>query len=144
MDLLDLMINETEKSVSRTTFLLPVLKQAGVVDAGAQGILEILIGLKKAIMYLNNNNKNKKTKKDAGSDEIKETRSINEVEEQKGLRQINLKSDIKFIYCTELIIKGKNINLIRLREDIESLGDRALVVGNDRLFKIHIHTNYPQ
>lgn len=136
IELLDLMINETEKSVLRTTFLLPVLKQAGVVDAGAQGILEILIGLKKAIMYLKNNNtNNKKTKKDADKGEIKE---------QKGLRQINLKSDIKFIYCTELIIKGKNINLIRLREDIESLGDSGLVVGNDRLVKIHIHTNYPQ
>ena len=60
------------------------------------------------------------------------------------MRQINLKSDIKFIYCTELIIKGENINLTRLREDIESLGDSALVVGNDRLVKIHIHTNYPQ
>ncbi|MBU4450032.1 MAG: DAK2 domain-containing protein [Actinobacteria bacterium] len=136
MELLDLMINETEKSVLRTTFLLPVLKQAGVVDAGAQGILEILIGLKKAIMYLKNNNTNdKKTKKNADKGEIKE---------QKGLRQINLKSDIKFIYCTELIIKGENINLIRLREDIESLGDSGLVVGNDRLVKIHIHTNYPQ
>jgi len=136
MELLDLMINETEKSVLRTTFLLPVLKQAGVVDAGAQGILEILIGLKKAIVYLNNNNTNdKKTKKNAVYDEIKE---------QKGLRQINLKSDIKLIYCTELIIKGKNINLARLREDIESLGDSALVVGNDKLVKIHIHTNYPQ
>lgn len=137
MELLDLMINETEKSVLRTTFLLPVLKQAGVVDAGAQGILEILIGLKKAIVYLKNNNNtnDKKTKKNAVYDEIKE---------QKGLRQINLKSDIKFIYCTELIIKGKNINLTRLREDIESLGDSALVVGNDKLVKIHIHTNYPQ
>ena len=136
MELLDLMINETEKSVLRTTFLLPVLKQAGVVDAGAQGILEILIGLKKAIMYLKNNNtNNKKTKKNAGNDEVVE---------QKGLRQINLKSDIKFIYCTELIIKGANINLTRLREDIESLGDSGLVVGNDKLVKIHIHTNYPQ
>ena len=145
MELLDLMINETEKSVLRTTFLLPVLKQAGVVDAGAQGILEILIGLKKAIMYLKNNNtNNKKTKKDADSDEIKETRNIVEVEEKKGLRKINLKSDIKFIYCTEFIIKGENINLVRLREEIESLGDSALVVGNDRLVKIHIHTNYPQ
>ena len=136
MELLDLMINETEKSVLRTTFLLPVLKQAGVVDAGAQGLLEILIGLKKAIMYLKNNNTgDKKTKKDNDNDGIKE---------KKGLRQINLKSDIKFIYCTELIIKGENINLTRLREDIESLGDSALVVGNDRLVKIHIHTNYPQ
>src|SRR4030042_2322907 len=146
MELFDLMINETEKSVLRTTFLLPVLKQAGVVDAGAQGILEILIGLKRAIMYLKNNNNtnNKKIKKDADNNEIKKTRNIVEVEEQKGLRQINLKSDIKFIYCTELIIKGKNINLIRLREDIESLGDSALVVGNDRLVKINIQNNYPQ
>lgn len=136
MELLDLMINETEKSVLRTTFLLPVLKQAGVVDAGAQGILEILIGLKKAVMYLKNNNtNNKKIKKDA---------DIDKVEEQKGLRQINLKSDIKFIYCTEVIIKGENINLIRLREDIESLGDSALVVGSNKIVKIHIHTNYPQ
>lgn len=137
MELLDLMINETEKSVLRTTFLLPVLKQAGVVDAGAQGILEILIGLKKGIMYLkdNNNTNDKKTKKNAGNDEG---------EEKKGLRQINPKSDIKFIYCTELIIKGENINLLRLREDIESLGDSALVVGSDKVVKIHIHTNYPQ
>ncbi len=145
MELLDLMINETEKSVLRTTFLLPVLKQADVVDAGAQGILEILIGLKKAIMYLNNNNNKKKnTIKNADNDEIKEIKGRDEVEEQKSLRQINLKSDIKFIYCTELIIKGENINLIRLREDIESLGDSALVVGNDNIVKIHVHTNYPQ
>lgn len=146
-ELLDLMIDETEKSVSRTTFLLPVLKQANVVDAGAQGILEILIGLKKAMMYLNNdNNKNnkKKIEKNNDNDKNKETRSMDEGEEQKGLRQINLKADIKFIYCTELIIKGENINLTRLREDIESLGDSALVVGNDKVIKIHIHTNYPQ
>ncbi|MCL5069319.1 MAG: DAK2 domain-containing protein [Actinobacteria bacterium] len=145
IQLLDLIINETEKSVLRTTFLLPVLKQAGVVDAGAQGILEILIGLKKAIMYLKNNNtNNKKNKKDARNDEVKETENIMETGEKKGLRQINLKSDIKFTYCTELILKGKNINLTRLREDIENLGDSALVVGNDRLVKIHVHTNYPQ
>jgi len=145
LELLDLMINETEKSVLRTTFLLPVLKQAGVVDAGAQGILEILIGLKKAIMYLKNNDINdKKSKKNNDNDEIKEASSSDGTEDQKGLRQININSDIKFIYCTELIIKGENINLIRLREDIESLGDSALVVGNEKVVKIHVHTNYPQ
>jgi uncharacterized protein len=146
-ELLDLMIDETKKSVSRTTFLLPVLKQANVVDAGAQGILEILIGLKRAMMYLNNdNNKNNKknNKKDADNDENKGVRSFDEAEEQRGSRQINLKTDIKFIYCTEFIIKGENINLARLREDIESLGDSALVVGNDKVVKIHVHTNYPQ
>ncbi len=42
------------------------------------------------------------------------------------------------------MIKGDDIKIPRLREDIESLGDSALIVGNDRIVKIHIHTNYPQ
>ncbi len=50
IELLDKIISETEKSVERTTFLLPVLKKADVVDAGAQGILDILIGTKKAFI----------------------------------------------------------------------------------------------
>ena len=52
IDLMDKIIAETEKSVERTTFLLPVLKQANVVDAGAYGILEIIIGARKAFMEI--------------------------------------------------------------------------------------------
>src|SRR5690606_10017054 len=55
-EVLETIIDETEKSVLRTTFLLPVLKQAGVVDAGAQGLLEILIGFKKALKLLSSDN----------------------------------------------------------------------------------------
>ncbi len=150
-DLLDIVIKETEKSVLRTTYLLPVLKQAGVVDAGAQGIYEILIGLKKALFSLKIDDSEKSYKMD--NDEILRTYSMmesgnavensNERDESKMVKQLNVKSDIKYIYCTEFVIKGEKINLSRLREDIESLGDSALIVGNDKIAKIHIHTNYP-
>jgi uncharacterized protein len=151
MDLLDIVIKETEKSVLRTTYLLPVLKQAGVVDAGAQGIYEILIGLKKALFSLKIDDSEKSYKID--NSEILRTYSMmesdnmvensNEKDESKMMKQLNIKSDIKYIYCTEFVIKGEKINLSRLREDIESLGDSALIVGNDKIAKIHIHTNYP-
>jgi DAK2 domain fusion protein YloV len=163
LELLDMVINETEKSVLRTTFLLPVLKQAGVVDAGAQGILEILQGLKKALISISKgvktantgkNNEAKKMKKekelinpDKNSTEAQLESDVPAEEGSDGSpasKRLNLISEIKNIYCTEMMIKGTSINIIRLKEDIESLGDSAMIVGNDRLIKIHVHTNYPQ
>ncbi len=189
MDLLDLLINETEKSVLRTTFLLPVLKQAGVVDAGAQGIFEILNGLKKALINLSlgdksvNKVKSSKVKKmkedkelvshnknigkgiqagntaaeivgalDMAPDKADELNSVDvmdavyeeNTEGPSASKRLNLISKIKNVYCTEMMIKGAAINIIRLREDIESLGDSAMIVGNDRIVKIHVHTNFPQ
>jgi uncharacterized protein len=171
LDLLDMVINETEKSVLRTTFLLPVLKQAGVVDAGAQGIFEILNGLKKALTNLSQENrsvtkeKNSKVKKMKENDKLvssgknneggihKEAEDENmepgisdelEAEASLASKRLNLISNIKNIYCTEMMIKGANINIIRLREDIGNLGDSAMIVGNESNVKIHVHTNFPQ
>ncbi|MBM3712935.1 MAG: DAK2 domain-containing protein, partial [Actinobacteria bacterium] len=157
--LLDVIIGETEKSVLRTTFLLPVLKQAGVVDAGAQGILEILIGFKKAIFSNSFSNSDGKKKLKIGvnpngkiskdfSKELTDTGSTvsasgdDNIEISK-LKKLDLISEIKNIYCTEVMVKGESINIIRLREYIENLGDSALIVGNEKLAKIHVHTNYP-
>ncbi len=147
--LLKVIIDETEKSVLRTTFLLPVLKQAGVVDAGAQGLLEILIGLKKAVEILKSggdDNKNADITIKEGEIVMlqKDTIKDDETLESSSLKKLDLISEIKNVYCTELMIKGDDIKIPRLREDIESLGDSALIVGNDRIVKIHIHTNYPQ
>ena len=147
--LLKVIIDETEKSVLRTTFLLPVLKQAGVVDAGAQGLLEILIGLQKAVEILKSggdDNKNADITIKEGEIVMlqKDTIKDDETLESSSLKKLDLISEIKNVYCTELMIKGDDIKIPRLREDIESLGDSALIVGNDRIVKIHIHTNYPQ
>jgi DAK2 domain fusion protein YloV len=170
-DLLDSIIGATEKSVERTTYLLPVLKQAGVVDAGAQGILEILIGFKLAFSNIDsiNGNLNKKIPKGSktgtnkkvkvgaaagnpgpggGKDNVKNDNIPAKAAEgearNKGLEEVKMKSEIKYTYCTEFVIKGSGIKLERLREKIESYGDSTLVVGNENLVKIHVHTNVPQ
>ena len=162
-DLMDSIIAATEKSVERTTFLLPVLKQANVVDAGAQGILDILIGLKLAFLNVDGINgnldkkiargssamTNKKVKAGAAAGNPGPCAGKNNAKEEKrsGNRELNevkMKSEIKYTYCTEFVIRGSGINLERLREKIESYGDSTLVVGNENLVKIHVHTNAPQ
>ncbi len=166
IDFLDEVIFETEKSVERTTFLLPVLKKADVVDAGAQGILDILIGVKKALKGIGNMDKqlevkigepqkvgilsgknsgenkdsrNKKTEKDIPG----ESQEYILHDEKENLKNVRRTYEIKYTYCTELMVKGSRIDVARLRERMESLGDSAVVVGNENLVKIHVHTNYP-
>jgi len=168
IDFLDKVIFEAEKSVERTTFLLPVLKKADVVDAGAQGILDILIGTRKALMTISREDKEleksiKKAKKmysmassssgsgniriernnpDNNNDNNKYKTSMPQVEKE-SLKEVKLTYKIKYTYCTELMVRGDGIDIERLRERIESFGDSTLVVGNENLVKIHVHTNHP-
>ncbi|MCJ7727300.1 MAG: DAK2 domain-containing protein, partial [Actinobacteria bacterium] len=161
IELMDKIIYETEKSVERTTFLLPILKKAGVVDAGAQGILDILIGARKALIEINSiNGKLERNLSKAGSvssasGSIKNNKSRNNSldkvskayvpqDEGKRLKEVKMSYEIKYTYCTEFMVRGSRIDIERLRERIESFGDSALVVGNENLVKIHVHTNHPQ
>jgi len=160
VELLDRIISETEKSVERTTFLLPILKKAGVVDAGAQGILDILIGAKKALIEINsidgslerNVSKAGSVSPISGSSKNNESRSNSLDKESKAyvpqaeskrLKEVKISYEINYTYCTEFMVKGGRIDIERLRERIESFGDSAMVVGNENLVKIHVHTNHP-
>ena len=160
VELLDRIISETEKSVERTTFLLPILKKAGVVDAGAQGILDILIGAKKALIEINSidgsleRNVSKagsispisgssKNNKSRGNSLDKESKAYVPQAESKRLKEVKISYEINYTYCTEFMVKGGRIDIERLRERIESFGDSAMVVGNENLVKIHVHTNHP-
>lgn len=163
-ELLDKIILETEKSVERSTFLLPVLKKAGVVDAGAQGILDILIGAKKALTEIGSINKklersfikvgestssgsnsgNSKSGNKSKSNNPGSGAGVNlSGEESDSLKEVKRSYEIKYTYCTEFILKGSGIDIERLRERIESFGDSAMVVGNENVIKIHVHTNHP-
>ena len=150
--IIDNLIIETEKSLVRTTFLLPVLKEANVVDAGAQGILEILKGFRLAMIDLKKINGNlKKSENKEGSTgaekvqrEAKTGKMSFEINTSKEVKDWPINSDIKYIYCTEFVLTGQRINIARLREDIESMGDSAMVVGNENMVKIHVHSNNPQ
>ncbi len=152
--LMDEIIQETEKSVTRTTYLLPVLKQADVVDAGAKGLLVILKGLKKAMEELDiikgslsNPDQKEKTGADSSSNKkVKKSVSASSrklTQEDKKSGEQNIPSDIKYTYCTELIVRGYGIDVSRLKDAVEGYGDSAMVVGSQKLVKIHVHTNHP-
>ncbi|MBN2073680.1 MAG: DAK2 domain-containing protein [Actinobacteria bacterium] len=172
VELMDRIIEEAEKSVERSTYLLPVLKQANVVDAGARGVLDILKGARMAFMEVGRINGSMKKKVERGhtgsnpgadsntkssgvepaGNILPEGMTKKDVDDKAGqsghainrdLEEVKLKSEIKYTYCTEFIIKGNRINIERLREKIENYGDSALVVGNENFVKVHVHSNEP-
>lgn len=115
------------KALASTPELLPKLKQAGVVDAGGQGLMYIIEGMyhfisKGAIIELAQK-----------SDE--ETTSFADAHEE----------EIKFAYCTECIVdkKEKGKSAFMLKAAVEKLGDSMVFVDDDDIVKLHIHTNEP-
>ncbi len=121
---------EYSKTVlDKTPEMLPVLKQAGVVDAGGMGLYTILNGCLSALM-------GNEIKSEGGSaPEVKSAASKNDIDT----------ADIKFMYCTEFIInkKSKNYSVASFRAAISDNGDCMLVIDDDDVVKVHIHTNHP-
>lgn len=115
-------------TLNKTPELLPVLKQAGVVDAGGKGLALIYLGMYKAIK---------------GEAVVLE----HEVQEQQNTYRPNTMEietgDIKFGYCTEFFIKTSNADPDVFKEKIIQYGDSLVVVGTESLIKVHIHTNNP-
>ena len=115
-------IEAAEQSLLKTPELLPVLKEAGVVDSGGMGYLYILKGMLKAIQG-----------------KIVESKALFE---ETGAVIHNLK-DIKYNYCTEILIKAKKYAVDILKDKFSKYGDSLVVVADDDLIKVHVHTNNP-
>ena len=128
---MDEIIKEAEDVLSRTPEMLPVLKQAGVVDSGGQGLVEVLKGAYDALL----------------GKEIDYT--IEGVSQETGVVKISAQAeeDIKFGYCTEFIIVLNETLSDRQEYDfkgfLESIGDSIVVVADDEIVKVHVHTNDP-
>lgn len=126
-------IKYMEEVLAYTPELLPVLKEAGVVDSGGQGLLEIVKGAYDALLG-----------KEVEFDSIPAPTKTSDI-------QINLDNvlaaDIKFGYCTEFIInieKEFDLNTENnFKGFLESIGDSLVVVADDELVKVHVHTNDP-
>ncbi|MBR5467601.1 MAG: DAK2 domain-containing protein [Firmicutes bacterium] len=128
---LKIVIDRGYEMLDKTPDMLPVLKQAGVVDAGGKGLLCILEG---AFESINSN------------EEIK----LNETSELKKPVISNIvvdeNSDIEFGYCTEFFILNKDTSdevLDDLKEFLLGIGDSLVVVADDEVVKVHVHTNHP-
>lgn len=121
-----------DEVLSKTPEMLPILKEAGVVDSGGQGLMYFAHGV---LSYI------KGEKVDISFDEKTMSKSSN----------INLKvvedQDIKFGYCTECIIntaeKFKDNATEEIINYLEGIGDSLVVVGDEQYIKIHVHTNHP-
>ncbi len=114
-------------TLEKTPNMLPILKESGVVDAGGQGFLYFMEGL---IQGLAN-------QVDYSID-ISPTVAKHEQAES---RQEVI--DLEFQYCTELLIKGNDLDNKKISEQLLPLGDSLLAVGESDLMKIHIHSNHP-
>lgn len=121
-----------DEMLQKTPDMLPILKEAGVVDSGGQGLMYFAHGV---LSYL------KGEKVEITFDEKSSGKSSN----------INLKvvedQDIKFGYCTECIINTATSFKENATEEIikylEGIGDSLVVVGDEQYIKIHVHTNHP-
>lgn len=117
--------------LNKTPEMLPVLKQAGVVDSGGKGLIYILVGAFESI-YVN------------------ETITLDEVEETKksnfsALSNIDNET-ITFGYCTEFFINVKNAEektINKFKKFLAEMGDSIVVVHDDEIIKVHVHSDHP-
>lgn len=122
-------------ALAQTPELLPVLKQAGVVDAGGKGFLVILEGMYSVF-------KNGKIIEPVQSVETAETE--NEWEGRNAAGEVE--AEITFTYCTEFIV-NRNAECEKqpseLRSFLEGIGDCVVVVDDEDIIKVHVHTDHP-
>ena len=121
-------IKEAKIALANTTNQNPVLKKAGVVDAGGKGWVVALEGMLKAVR---------------GEDVVAPETAVQETATEATFSDFNTE-DITFTYCTEFIISRENkLDPEKLREFLSSLGDSLVLVDDDEIIKVHVHTNDP-
>ena len=120
-------------ALKQTPELLPVLKKAGVVDAGGKGLCLIFEGI---LSYI--------------KDEIfiEPDEEITDIEEDDEFRNAaaEFDQDIRFTYCTEFIVQRNrscNLRPLRLRNRLQKIGDCVVVVDDEEIIKVHVHTENP-
>lgn len=125
-------IDEAERVLQKTPDMLPVLKQAGVVDSGGQGLVVVLQGAYDALM----------------GKEI-DYSSFESAQTSGGITKISAETEaeIKFGYCTEFIIvlnkPLRDEEVAKYKAFLTSIGDSIVVVADDEIVKTHVHTNDP-
>lgn len=126
----DVICEAAEEALETTPELLPVLKRAGVVDAGGQGLCHIFRGMQTVF---------------AGNSVV-ELLDVETGKPEDSFKSIVAEFDevINFTYCTEFIVGKENDNdPMELRQYLETIGDCVVVVDDDEIIKVHVHTDTP-
>lgn len=129
-ELFDVLTTAAKETLDQTPEILPVLKKAGVVDAGGMGYYTILKGMASVIcggVMIG-------AKEETATEKAVVTNAAGTFE-----------TDIEFTYCTEFIVVKSDVNkdATKLRAFLESIGDCVVVVDDDSIIKVHVHTEHP-
>ena len=133
-------VKEAKASLERTPELLPVLKEVGVVDSGGQGLVYVLEGFLAALKGI--------PLADAPEKEVSMEQLVKQ-EHHKSVQSYLSTEDIEFGYCTEFMVKldheklGKPFSEEDFRNEISRFGDSLLVISDDDIVKVHIHSEHP-
>ena len=132
LDVVNAFLDQAKVSLENTPELLPVLKNAGVVDSGGAGILYFFKGMRKFMM----------------NEEVEEMEKVNSENITIDYSVFNRKSKFEYGYCTELLIQlteGKEqIDYETFQEKIETMGDSVAMNFIDEKIKLHVHTKNPE
>ncbi|RPF56035.1 DAK2 domain-containing protein [Aquisalibacillus elongatus] len=136
----EIVLEEAKKSLDHTPELLPVLKEVGVVDSGGQGLVTVYEGFIASL-------KGEELPEQSAQPSLDEM--VN-AEHHKMHQDFMKTEDIEFGYCTEFMVKFENektnenpFDEDQYREELSEHGDSLLVVSDDEVVKVHIHTEYP-
>jgi hypothetical protein len=128
---LEATVEAASESLERTPTLLPVLAEAGVVDAGGKGLLVLLDGMTRHLKGEPMEVTVGVREGQVGQEWLAVTSQLHEQEES------------LYGYCTELLIGGRELDPDSVRNRMLELGDSVLVVGDERLVRVHVHTDDP-
>ncbi|EMQ1327275.1 fatty acid kinase catalytic subunit FakA [Staphylococcus aureus] len=135
IELMEYIIEKANESLENTPNLLAVLKEVGVVDSGGKGLLCVYEGFLKAL---------KGEKVEAKVAKIDKDEFVHDEHDFHGV--INTE-DIIYGYCTEMMVRfGKNKKAFdeqEFRQDMSQFGDSLLVINDEEIVKVHVHTEYP-
>lgn len=129
--LLEQGLDEARRALAETTNQLEVLRKAGVVDAGAQGFVDLLQGVTDFV-------REGSLREPAGQQDT----VIDEDQEPSALGFVDSGGQRRF--CTECVISGEGIDRRKLREEISALGDSLVLAGTARKTRVHIHVDDPE
>ncbi|TYP59989.1 DAK2 domain-containing protein [Thermosediminibacter litoriperuensis] len=121
-------LDHARKVLDKTPEMLTILKEAGVVDAGGKGLIFLLEGFLQAL------------KNPALIDEEETGESAGAAGQ--GAVRADI-PDLEYIYCTEVIVEGREIDIEALKSQVLPLGDSLVITGMNNVVKLHIHTNHP-
>jgi len=128
---MEVAVSTASESVARTPHLLNVLREAGVVDAGGQGLYTILDGV---LRYLKGEMEQMRLRKPQII--------VSDVHATK-LPQMIAAEEVPYGYCTEFLLKGETLDSDKIRRKLEKKGQSLIVAGDESAVRIHIHTLDP-